>query len=131
MSHCAGAGFALSLMLNIEQYESTRGQHDEAGVKILLHDPSEAPLIQEFGFAIAPGTDTLVGVRREKVSTKLEATVILTPPPLLISAKGDITMVLKDTGKGIFGLRGGSAFRGVFLSIMLKQGWAHPFVCIV
>ena len=64
----AGAGFALSLVLNIEQYEYMSGPQDEAGIKMLLHDASDTPLVKELGFAIAPGTHTLVGVNMEVVS---------------------------------------------------------------
>ena len=34
---------------------------------MLLHDPEEAPLVEDLGFAIAPGTHVLVAVRREQV----------------------------------------------------------------
>ena len=36
--------------------------------KILLHDPRETPLVGDLGFAVAPGTHTLIGVKREEVS---------------------------------------------------------------
>ena len=44
-----------------------RGPQDEAGIKMLLHDSADTPLVKELGFAIAPGTHTLVGVNREWV----------------------------------------------------------------
>ena len=64
----AGSGLALSLVLNIEQYQYMKGPQDEAGIKLLLHDASEVPLVKELGFAIAPGTHTLVAVNRNVVS---------------------------------------------------------------
>ena len=33
-----------------------------------LHDQLEAPQIQELGFAVAPGTHTLVGIKKVQVN---------------------------------------------------------------
>lgn len=66
LSH-TGSGFALSLVLNIEQYQYMKGPQDEAGIKVLLHDYSEVPLVKDLGFAIAPGTHTLVAVQKQVV----------------------------------------------------------------
>ena len=35
--------------------------------QILLHDQGEFPLLRDLGFAVAPGTHTLVGVERSEV----------------------------------------------------------------
>ncbi len=45
------------------------GPQNDAGIKILLHDQSEFPMIKDLGFAVAPGTHTLVGVNRFEVNT--------------------------------------------------------------
>lgn len=37
-------------------------------VQVLLHDPSETPLIQDFGFAISPGVHALVAVNKQQVT---------------------------------------------------------------
>lgn len=39
--------------------------------QVLLHDPNEVPLVKDIGFAVAPGTHTLVAIRR-KVTHRLE-----------------------------------------------------------
>ena len=65
-----GAGLGLSLILNVEQYEYMMGPQNDAGVKILLHDQSEFPMIKDLGFAVAPGTHTLVGINRFEVNIK-------------------------------------------------------------
>ena len=75
----SGAGFGLSLILNIEQYEYMKGPQDEAGIKMLLHDSLDIPLVKELGFAIAPGTHTLVGVNREKVRSISHKSIVWMP----------------------------------------------------
>lgn len=60
----SGTANALSLILNIEQYEYMNGPDNDAGVKIFLHNDYTRPLMTDLGFAVASGTHTLVGVRR-------------------------------------------------------------------
>ena len=38
--------------------------------QVLLHDPRETPLIEDLGFAVAPGTQTLVAIEREETIHK-------------------------------------------------------------
>ena len=38
-------------------------------LQILLHDQGDVPLMKDQGFAVAPGTHTLVGVKQYKVTT--------------------------------------------------------------
>lgn len=38
-------------------------------VQILLHSPEEFPLVKDLGFAVAPGSHTLVAVERTRVGT--------------------------------------------------------------
>lgn len=72
-----GSGFGLSLVLNIEQYQYMTGPQDEAGIKVLLHDAREIPLVKDLGFAIAPGTHTLVAVQKQVVCESLILVVLL------------------------------------------------------
>ena len=44
-----------------------RGPQNDAGLKIQLHDQGEVPSMSDQGFAVAPGTHTLVGVQRVEV----------------------------------------------------------------
>ncbi|CAD5123963.1 DgyrCDS12268 [Dimorphilus gyrociliatus] len=60
----SGTANALSIVLNIEQYEYMNGPDNDAGVKIFLHNDYTRPLMTDLGFAVASGTHTLVGVRR-------------------------------------------------------------------
>ena len=73
-----GSGFALSLVFNIEQYQYMKGPQDEAGIKVLLHDSSEVPLVKDLGFAIAPGTHTLIAVQRQVVSDSFCVFMVVT-----------------------------------------------------
>ena len=38
-------------------------------LQIMLHDQGEVPQMKDQGFAVAPGTHTLVGVKQYKVTT--------------------------------------------------------------
>ena len=65
----SGSDRGLSLRLNIEQYEYMRGPNSAAGVKILVHDQEEIPLVRELGQAISPGSHAFVGIQMLQVST--------------------------------------------------------------
>lgn len=85
----SGARFGLSLTLNIEQYEYMSGPNSDAGIKVLpqyvvlftiihcvihkmfLHPATEVPRVRDLGFAVAPGTHTLVGIQLSRVRTFL------------------------------------------------------------
>lgn len=58
-----GAGRGLKLRLNIEQYEYMVGPNPGAGIKILLHENNEIPLVRDLGLAIPPGSHAYVGVQ--------------------------------------------------------------------
>ncbi|CAD5126311.1 DgyrCDS14464 [Dimorphilus gyrociliatus] len=60
----SGLNNALSLLLNLEQYEYMPGPDNDAGVKIFLHDDYKRPLMSDLGFAVAAGMHTLVGIKR-------------------------------------------------------------------
>ena len=60
-------------MLNIEQYEYMNGPHDGAGVKVLLHDPRQTPLVRSLGQAVPTGSSAFIGIRLLMVE-------YLTPP---------------------------------------------------
>ncbi|XP_064650053.1 uncharacterized protein LOC135501729 isoform X2 [Lineus longissimus] len=57
----AGTEHGLQLVLNIEQYEYMLGEHDSAGLKILLYSNREVPMVTYLGQGVAPGTRTFVG----------------------------------------------------------------------
>ncbi len=60
---CVGADRGLHLTLNIEQYEYMKGPSAGAGIKILIHDNTEIPLVRDLGQAIPPGSHAFVGVQ--------------------------------------------------------------------
>ena len=66
-NHCfiihTGVDAGLRLTLNVEQYEYMTGPHDAAGVKMLLHDSREMPIVHELGQAIPTGSHAFVGVK--------------------------------------------------------------------
>lgn len=53
----------LRLTLNIEQYEYMPGPHDAAGIKMLIHDHSDIPMVHALGQAISPGSRVFVGMK--------------------------------------------------------------------
>ena len=57
-----GIDSGLQLMLNIEQYEYMNGPHDSAGVKVLLHDPRQTPLVASLGQSVSTGFSTFAGI---------------------------------------------------------------------
>ena len=57
-----GIKSGLQLMLNIEQYEYMNGPHDSAGVKVLLHDPRQTPIVGNLGQAVSTGVSTFAGI---------------------------------------------------------------------
>ena len=59
----------MRLGLNIEQYEYMISPNPGAGIKILLHEGNEVPLVRELGAAIAPGTRAFLGVQIIEVIT--------------------------------------------------------------
>ncbi|XP_072049118.1 acid-sensing ion channel 1B-like [Amphiura filiformis] len=64
-----GADNGLSILININQKEYTetfkRGHH-EAGLKFVVHQWDDQPLIETLGLAIAPGFHTYAAVREKK-----------------------------------------------------------------
>ncbi|XP_072040589.1 acid-sensing ion channel 1C-like isoform X2 [Amphiura filiformis] len=62
-----GAGSGLKLLIDIQQFEyaeSLMNGNPEAGLKILVHDQSDPPLMDYFGIALPPGFHSFVGVRK-------------------------------------------------------------------
>ncbi len=67
-SACLGSDRGLSLRINIEQYQYMRGPNSGAGLKVLVHDQDEIPLVGELGQAIPPGSHAFVGIQMLQVS---------------------------------------------------------------
>ena len=58
-----GADWGLRLRINVEQYEYMMGPNGGAGVKVLVHDQNEVPIVSELGQAVAPGSHALLGIQ--------------------------------------------------------------------
>ncbi|XP_038054429.1 acid-sensing ion channel 1A-like [Patiria miniata] len=70
----AGAANGLKLTLDIQEEEYTPsndldGAAEDAGIKWMLHHPSEPPYVKELGFGAGPGHHTFVAVRHEEVQS--------------------------------------------------------------
>ena len=63
-----GVKRGLQLVLNIEQYEYMKGPNNAVGLKLLLHNQSDVPLVQDFGINIPAGMHTFVALSVSKVS---------------------------------------------------------------
>lgn len=63
-----GARRGLSVKVNLEQYEYMKGPNNAAGLKILVHDQEEVPLVRELGQAIPPSSRALVGLKITQVN---------------------------------------------------------------
>nr|XP_006815422.1 PREDICTED: acid-sensing ion channel 3-like [Saccoglossus kowalevskii] len=64
-----GARYGLTLYVDIEQGEYGRGPRESAGLKIAIHNQRDIPLVSDLGFAVSPGTHTLIGLRMTKISS--------------------------------------------------------------
>ena len=64
-----GNGFGLSIRLNAqtEDYILMPTHRFSAGWKVFVHDQNEWPLAKDYGFAVSPGTHSLVGLVKRKV----------------------------------------------------------------
>ncbi|XP_074652906.1 acid-sensing ion channel 2-like [Tubulanus polymorphus] len=58
----SGSEQGLWVRINVEQHEYAVSNVLSAGIKALIHDQSEEPLVRELGFAVQPGVEALVAV---------------------------------------------------------------------
>ena len=63
----AGVKNGLQLVVNVEQYEYMKGPHNAIGLKLLLHQQGDVPLVQDFGESVPVGMHTFVAVSHTKV----------------------------------------------------------------
>ena len=68
---CVGVKHGLQLVLNVEEYEYTKGPHKAVGLKLLLHHQDDLPLMQDFGDNVQAGLHTFVSLSFTNVSTVL------------------------------------------------------------
>ncbi|XP_006813191.1 acid-sensing ion channel 3-like [Saccoglossus kowalevskii] len=63
-----GSRFALTVTLNLEQWDYILGASEVAGFRLAIHGQTEIPMIRDSGFAIAPGTRTLIGIQKRQMT---------------------------------------------------------------
>ncbi|XP_074652898.1 acid-sensing ion channel 4-B-like [Tubulanus polymorphus] len=64
----SGSDHGLWLRVFVEQDEYAASVGLSAGIKVLVHNQIEEPLIGEFGFAVQPGVELLAAVRAQKIN---------------------------------------------------------------
>ena len=69
MVYILGIEGGLRLLLNIEQYEYMPGPNSAAGIKLSLHPPNDIASLKDHGYAIYPGSQSLVAVKVKEVSS--------------------------------------------------------------
>ncbi|KAK7495306.1 hypothetical protein BaRGS_00013488 [Batillaria attramentaria] len=62
----SGSLNGLRVILNIEQDNYYYSTYSQSGIKVVLHEPDEAPIMLNRGFFVRPGTCTDVAIRREQ-----------------------------------------------------------------
>lgn len=59
----SGVENGLRLKLNVEQNEYMPGPHNSAGLKFLLHDGADIPMVHDLGQAVSIGSHVFIGVK--------------------------------------------------------------------
>ena len=59
------AGLKLTLDIQIDQYIVDLAEN--AGIRLLIHNPNNMPFIEDEGLSLAPGRANLIGVRKVSV----------------------------------------------------------------
>ena len=72
-----GSNSGLKLELNIEQYEFMKGPNDGAGIKILVHEPNDIPLVRDHGLAVPTGMHAFVALKIVEVIFLNDNNVVL------------------------------------------------------
>ena len=62
-----GSQNGLRLLMNIEMYDHMNGPLSARGVKVLLHERDEPPLVKDLGMSLPAGSHALLGIKMEKV----------------------------------------------------------------
>ena len=63
----SGFGLGLRLVVQSDEYLLMPTQEFSVGIKLLIHDQEELPLVSNYGFAISPGRHTFVALMKQKV----------------------------------------------------------------
>ena len=58
-------------MVNVEQYQYMKGPHNAVGLKLLLHQQDDVPLVQDLGESVPVGMHTFVALSHTKVGVVL------------------------------------------------------------
>ncbi|ESO83844.1 hypothetical protein LOTGIDRAFT_168888 [Lottia gigantea] len=61
-----GPNHGLRVLLDIKQNNSFFSSTSQSGVKILVNEPDEAPILDNAGWFVRPGTSSNIGIRKEE-----------------------------------------------------------------
>ncbi|XP_074652905.1 acid-sensing ion channel 2-like [Tubulanus polymorphus] len=64
----SGSDQGLWVRINVQQYENAISSGASAGIKVLVHDQNEVPLVREFGFAVQPGVEALAALSSQRLN---------------------------------------------------------------
>ena len=65
ITQCYVAGLKLTLDIQVDQYIVDLAEN--AGIRLLIHNPNNMPFIEDEGLSLAPGRANLIGVRKVSV----------------------------------------------------------------
>ena len=63
----------------MEQYEYTSGLHSGSGVKLLLHEKGDIPMVSTMASGIGQGTHSFVGISIKEVGNGTPGTLFTKP----------------------------------------------------
>ena len=62
ITQCCVVGLKLTLDIQVDQYIVDLAEN--AGIRLLIHNPNNMPFIEDEGLSLAPGRANLIGVRK-------------------------------------------------------------------
>lgn len=98
VSDAAGPSNGLKLLLDIQEEEyipsnDLDGGAADAGIRFMIHDPTEPPYIKEYGISASPGQHVFVSMKHEKITA-------LPDPYTVCEDDGETTYFDHFTGSG-------------------------------
>ncbi|XP_074641359.1 uncharacterized protein LOC141899105 [Tubulanus polymorphus] len=70
-SQGTGAAFGLKLLINLENYQKMEGEHDSAGLEILVHNKRQAIRVADLALSVPPSMTAIIDIRA-KQTTELQ-----------------------------------------------------------
>ncbi|XP_077313729.1 epithelial sodium channel subunit delta [Lithobates pipiens] len=60
--------YGISLIVKVDQHDNMPLLSTSAGTTLMIHNPTQSPLVEHQGFDIWPGTETSISVRQDQVN---------------------------------------------------------------